>query len=584
MRQAIPRRAILTLGLLALASAAPSAAADDTSCTVCHGDADLFDEAEATIVADWSKGVHAAVGISCHDCHGGNPSLTLADDIEAMDPSFEPHPYVGAPERAEIPSFCGSCHSDPAYMRRFDPAARIDQEREYWTSHHGKALAGGDTKVATCVDCHGVHGMLSSNLPESKVHPTQVAETCGGCHADAARMAGYTRDDGSPLPVDQKARWRQSVHAKALFDKEDLFAPTCNDCHGNHGAAPPGLDSINFVCGQCHGREADIFRNSPKHEGFAEHNELLADAGEEACAACHEAPQAQVVTVRKFTECATCHGNHGVVRPTVAMFGVLPNEPCAFCHDGPAGDQLQVLEPEKGRQNFERRRDELLAQAATEGLEGAALFDWLVDQTLTASAHTLAGEVEGGEQKLRPEFETLFRKFRIGKTHYTYEDPVTGREVRADVVRCSLCHQTTALDEDSPTGAVTGAELVDAMRDLTARTARAERILLTAKRGGVETRQALLSIDQSVDAQIGLEVLVHAFSSAPEGEFMKTHDAGLVHADEALEQSQQALDELAGRRSWLGLVLVAVVFLLVALAWKIRALSAAESAAADSPT
>jgi hypothetical protein len=576
------RRTIFALGLLAL-MAAPLVAADDTSCTVCHSDADLFDKAGVAIVADSAKGVHAAIGLSCHDCHGGNPSLALADDIEAMDESYEPHPYRGAPERGDIPSLCGGCHSDPSYMRRYDPAARIDQEREYWTSHHGKALAAGDVNVATCVDCHGVHGMRSSNVPESKVHPTQVAETCASCHADAERMAGYTLPDGRSLPVDQEARWRQSVHATALFDKEDLFAPTCNDCHGNHGAAPPGLDSINYVCGQCHGREAEIFRVSPKHDGFTEHNEFLADAGEEACALCHEPPQSQVTTVRQFTECATCHGNHGVVRPTVAMFGVLPNEPCAFCHEGPTDAELPVLEPEQSRQNFEQVRNDLLAAAAEEGLEGPALFDWLVDQTLGVSAHSLAGEVEGGAQQLRPEFETLFRKFRIGKTYYTYEDPVTGREVRADVVRCSPCHQTKALDEDAPTGARSGVELVDAMRDLTARTARAERILLAAKRGGVETRQALLSIDQSVDAQIGLEVLVHSFSSAADSEFMKLHDEGLVHADTALTQAQGALEELADRRQWLGLVLVAVVLLLVALAWKIRILSAAEAAASIAP-
>ena len=569
----------LALGLLAL-TAAPLLAADDTSCTVCHRDADLFDEEALAIVANASTDVHASVGLSCHDCHGGNPSMSLADDIGAMDESWEPNPYRGAPERTEVPSFCSACHSDPDYMRRFNPAARVDQEREYWSSHHGEALAAGDENVATCVDCHGVHGIRSSNVPESKVHPTQVAGTCGSCHSDADRMTGYTLPDGRPLPVDQQARWRQSVHAEALFDKEDLFAPTCNDCHGNHGAAPPGLDSINYVCGQCHGREAEIFRASPKHDGFERHNEYLADAGEERCVLCHETPQARVTTLRQFTECATCHANHGVVRPTVAMFGVLPNEPCAFCHEGPAAGELQILEPAKSRQSFEEKRDELLTQAAEAGIEGVALFDWLVDQALGVSQHSLAGEFEGGAQQLRPEFETLFRKFRIGKTHYMYEDPVTGSMVRAEVPRCNLCHQSTALDDDAPAGAVSGVKLVNGMRDLTARTARAERILLAAKRGGVETREALLSIDQSVDAQIGLEVLVHAFSTDPEGEFMKQHDAGLVHADMALEQAQAALEELAQRRRWLGFVLVAVVLLLVALAWKIRLLSAEEARAA----
>ena len=74
------RRALLALGLLALI-AGPALAADDTSCTVCHSDADLFEEDALAIVADWAKGVHAAVGLSCHDCHGGNPSLALADEV-----------------------------------------------------------------------------------------------------------------------------------------------------------------------------------------------------------------------------------------------------------------------------------------------------------------------------------------------------------------------------------------------------------------------------------------------------------------------------------------------------------------------
>ncbi len=572
----------LRAGLLAIALlAAATAAAEETSCTICHSDADLFDAEAVAIVAALRRDVHAEVGLSCHDCHGGNPAPQLADDIGAMDEGFAANPYRGVPERTEIPGFCGRCHSDPTYMRRFKPDARVDQEREYWTSQHGVALAAGDGKVATCVDCHGVHGIRRSTSPEAGVYPTRIAETCRSCHADAERMAGYQLPDGRPLPLDQYARWRQSVHAAALLEREDLSAPTCNDCHGNHGATPPGLESVTFVCGQCHGREAEIFRGSPKHAGFLAHNEYLADAGEEGCAACHEAPQARVTSVRSFTECTSCHGNHGIMRPTVAMFGALPGEPCAFCHEGPAAGEVQVLEPEKSRLHFEEVRDKLLAEAEKVGLEGAELFDWLVDQAQGVEAHSLAGEIEGGAQQLRPEFETLFRKFRIGKTYYTYEDPVTGRPVRASLVRCNVCHLTEGIEEDRPQGAVSGIEMVNRMRELTARTARAERILLAARRGGVETRQALLAIDQAVDAQIGLEVLSHTFSTDPGGAFVKQAEEGLEQANAALEQGQAALDELDLRRRWLALSLLAILAVLIGLALKIRQLSS--TAAAEMP-
>ncbi len=575
-RGRLPAAVAVTAALLAGA-----ASGQETSCTICHADADLFDAETAAIVADHRQDVHAEVGLSCHDCHGGNPDPALADDIGAMDEEYAEHPYVGVPEPAQVPEFCGRCHSDPRYMKRFKPDARVDQVQEYWTSQHGIALAAGNERVATCVDCHGVHGIRRSTSPESSVYPTQVAETCRSCHADAELMAGATLPDGRSLPLDQYARWRQSTHAAALIDREDLSAPTCNDCHGNHGAAPPGLDSVTFVCGQCHGREAEIFRTSPKHEGFLAHNDYLADAGEERCAACHEAPQARVTSIDSFTECTTCHGNHGIVRPTVAMFGALPGQPCAFCHEGPAGVELPVLEPEKSRRHFEEVRDKLLAEAEKAGLTGVEQFDWLVDQALGVEAHSLAGEVEGGSQQLRPEFEMLFRKFRIGKTYYNYDDPVTGRPVRASLVRCNVCHLSEGVEPDGPHGAVSGIEMVNRMRELTARTARAERILLAARRGGVETREALLAIDHAIDAQIGLEVLTHTFSTDPDGEFVKRAEEGLAQADLALAQGQEALEELDLRRRWLALSLLAIVAVLIGLAIKIRQLSTA--AAAEQP-
>jgi hypothetical protein len=322
----------------AVSGAAPEP--QPTACVACHSNADFFDEEGRAIVTQYENDVHAAAGLSCHDCHGGNPAPELAEDLESMDESHAPNPYRGAPERTQIPEFCGRCHSNIEYMRRFDPRARVDQEQEYRTSQHGQALRRGNERVATCVDCHHAHGVQGPEEPSSPIHPKQVAETCRGCHADAEVMEGARLPDGRPLPVDQYARWRQSVHAASLLEREDLSAPTCNDCHGNHGAAPPGLHSISFVCGQCHGREAEIFRESAKWGGFETHNELLTAAGEEGCASCHEAEpqQSAMFTTREFTECSTCHGNHAVMRPTVAMLSPLPETPCAFCHEPVASE------------------------------------------------------------------------------------------------------------------------------------------------------------------------------------------------------------------------------------------------------
>ena len=130
-------------------------------------------------------------------------------------------------------------------------------------------------------------------------------------------------------------------------------------------------------------------------------------------------------------------------------------------------------------------------------------------------------------------------------------------------------------------GLETAAELLKRMRELTALTATAERTLLRAQRGGVDTRHASLEIDQSVDAQVELQVLVHGFATGPESEFVRTHGEGLQHASTALSKARRALDDLASRRRGLTAFLFLVGLVLVSLALKIRQISAREQRRAD---
>ena len=528
-----------------------------TSCTICHANADVAGEASPAIVEHEKGGVHAAAGLSCHDCHGGNPDPALADSLEAMDEAYAANPFRGAPKRADVPAFCGRCHSDPAFMKRFKPGARVDQEREYWTSRHGELLKQGDANVATCVDCHGTHGILSPADVASPVHPRHVAETCSTCHSDAARMARYRLPDGRPLPTDQYARWRRSIHAEFLLVREDLSAPTCNDCHGNHGAQPPGLESVAFVCGQCHAREAELFRASPKAVAFEQHEALMAGAGEAGCADCHDSPQATLRRTVSFTQCATCHGNHGITRATIEMLSPLPETPCEFCHEQEPGD-----EGARAQSRYESLRSALLQQAAATGLRGPALFEWLVAQARTLPTHTTAPSATGASPSLRPEFERLFTKFRIG----TAEN--TAAAATSTALSCASCHPP-----DEGAAVATGKAFVDHMRLLTSATARAQRLLLVARRGGVEVRQVEPHVDAAVAAQIELEVLVHTFSSAPDGPFLAKYDDGIKHAQSALVGARAGLDELGTRRRGLLVFLGILALALIALILKIRQLS-----------
>jgi len=171
---------------------------------------------------------------------------------------------------------------------------------------------------------------------------------------------------------------------------------------------------------------------------------------------------------------------------------------------------------------------------------------------------------QGEPAHLRPEFARLFEKFRIGKTHYTYRDAGTGKDIAVAIRHCNDCHDTP-----DTAGNIRVHAYLDATRSLTSMIARSERILLSAQRGGVEVRKIRPELDSAVDSQIELETLIHTF--APPAVQAKQAE-GLRHAEAALLAGQRSLEELAYRRQGLFVVLGIVVLVLIALALKIRTL------------
>jgi predicted CXXCH cytochrome family protein len=239
--------------------------------------------------------IHKAKGFGCVACHGGDAT---AAGMEAMDPAKG---FIGKPKRQQIPQVCGRCHADAGFMKRYNPSLRVDQVAEYATSVHGRRLRElGDPKVATCTSCHPAHEIRPPSDPKSSVYPLHVADTCGGCHGDAKYMSEYK------IPTDQLAKYKTSVHWKAMTVKGDLSAPTCNDCHGNHGAVPPGVNWVGNVCGQCHSVMADLFKKSVHAKAFAE----MGNPG-----------------------CVTCHENHGIQPPGDFMLGLGDKAVCSTCHE-----------------------------------------------------------------------------------------------------------------------------------------------------------------------------------------------------------------------------------------------------------
>jgi predicted CXXCH cytochrome family protein len=152
-------------------------------------------------------------------------------------------------------------------------------------------------------------------------------------------MAGYK------IPSDQLADYKESVHARALFEKKDLSAPVCNDCHGNHGAFPPSVTSVASVCRQCHPSTGELFTKSP-------HKKAFDDLG--------------------VGECEACHGNHKILTPSTAMIGTDDRAVCTQCHEKGSRGFEAAGEFRRELDGFEsgfRGAEDLLLRAKKKGVE-----------------------------------------------------------------------------------------------------------------------------------------------------------------------------------------------------------------------
>jgi predicted CXXCH cytochrome family protein len=287
----------LVLALLPLFGA-PRPPPKEGFCIACHAkEADPRLNSPTSSVA---ASVHSVLETPCVACHGG----------DAREPTMRAHDkergFRGKPLAADVPRVCGGCHSDAAFMRRWSAKLPVDQLALYRVSGHGLALAEGQTDVATCVSCHGFHSVKRVSDPASPVAKRNIAGTCARCHADPDHRASKLGPRHGGQVGGQVDRWKNSAHAAALELKDQLGAPTCNGCHGAHGAMPPGVSELHRVCGQCHPVQSEAFLKSPHAEPFQRLG---------------------------FSECAECHGTHEVQPTSEAMLDPGVDGVCRRCHD-----------------------------------------------------------------------------------------------------------------------------------------------------------------------------------------------------------------------------------------------------------
>jgi formate dehydrogenase gamma subunit len=253
-------------------AAAPLKPTND-DCLACHSDASMVNGKDVHGDA-FKASIHGSM-FSCVDCH---------TDIKSL-----PH------DAGLTKPTCKTCHADEQKM--FDDGV------------HGKALAAGNAKAATCESCHGnIHEILPSSDPKSRAAKINIPKTCGQCHSQA--IPGMS---GKPALA-----YQESVHGKLVAAGNDKAA-VCSDCHGNHDirrsndpTSPVFRANVPQTCAKCHTGEQAAFVKSV-------HGKVLAEGNTQA------------------PVCTTCHGVHTIVAVKDANSWVSPRNQgdiaCAQCHN-----------------------------------------------------------------------------------------------------------------------------------------------------------------------------------------------------------------------------------------------------------
>ena len=134
------------------------------SCVDCHKDTQfrVTNKKLYDYYQEWKLSLHAQEGISCADCHGGNPKLMdkkQAHGSANINPSEKSSPV----HFRNIPKTCATCHDD--YFEHFRAS-----------THYKKLIKSKEEQSGpNCVTCH-------ASVNTTVLNVNTVRDACAFCH------------------------------------------------------------------------------------------------------------------------------------------------------------------------------------------------------------------------------------------------------------------------------------------------------------------------------------------------------------------------------------------------------------------
>ena len=270
-------------------------------------------------VDEVAHSVHSKKGIACSQCHS---------EVNAS--------HVRPCETITKGVDCTSCHDEIGKL--------------YVTSIHGQLNGKNDPNAPTCKECHGTHGILSKQDPQSSTFAVNVPNLCARCHREGNKAA--VRYTGTQHEI--ISNYTESIHGTLLKNGLTVTA-TCTSCHTAHHILPRSdpASSVNAnnvpnTCGQCHHGIEEQFENSIHSKKISGYSKPLP-----VCNDCHTAHSIHRTDENTFrlnvmTTCGRCHEKiaetyfetyHG----KVSRLGYTKAAKCYDCHG--AHDVLAVTDP-----------------------------------------------------------------------------------------------------------------------------------------------------------------------------------------------------------------------------------------------
>ncbi|HXY40361.1 MAG TPA: cytochrome c3 family protein, partial [Vicinamibacteria bacterium] len=169
--------------------------ADTIACTRCHGS-----HAMRPVPDEATHRIDVGLARACSRCHPAEAASYWGDIHGTTASRQAASPAALGPDTAAT---CISCHGEHGIRRAADPTWRFAVAgactrchgafgRSYRDSYHGQASTVGSTRAAKCADCHTPHNVRPVSDTASSVAPAHQIGTCRKCHSEArGKFAGY---------------------------------------------------------------------------------------------------------------------------------------------------------------------------------------------------------------------------------------------------------------------------------------------------------------------------------------------------------------------------------------------------------